>query len=767
MMTAKTAKMTFFAMLGVFVVVVPCARGETLPQVSSRHPRIYVRADGARLGKGLTANGLRRRAGDPAYARWRRPLSRASLGAMVERAARYLETGSPDDLDAVRQYLLTHTFSQREHDVGGLLAGADMATAFDWVYAGVPASDRTAILSNIATTADSSYEFLIHGQPDVNHNYTYMALRTIAICGMVMKGEGNPFDRKAVDYLKLAREWLEGPGRVLDTWKAREGVWAEGSHYTFHETVRTLIMMLHAYRTATDTDYLGRIEKGYGNFVARAGRFLIACTRPDLTFERTGDVLPSRALASITVPLTVEMLASGLSDGAEKSRLRSFSRALCEAYGEKALDPSFNWGMRMFSDARAPLTPSFRTLPLAMRLGAGTDEHIVFRNGWNVDSTQITILAGSHYTDHQHFDKGSFLIYHGGGLAVDSGTYDSMYKAGGHWNNYATRTLAHNCLLVYDPGEPMPAGYANDGGQLVLRGLQHHGDWQSYLNHAEKEKLRAARVTAFEADGRLHHYVRCDLASAYGDKVRSYEREFAYLPDADFLVVLDRVRAATPEFKKLWLLHFQDRPVIHGASLVEVRRSGELDLGHRVVRYDGSLLLRTLLPENRTVTAVGGPGFEYFNPFTGVNYPPETPGRASAPRESGTWRIEVSPAEAAADDLFLNAFQFAAGSDQPVAEVRALTGERRDWVGLQLMARPMIRVMLFSGNPDGAAIPLPLRYGIDSDGPARHLILNLPAGEKVSIRVNGKPLAAHAVSPSGILSFEDRSKGGRTIEIGR
>jgi hypothetical protein len=574
-----------------------------------------------------------------------------------------------------------------------------------------------------------------------------------------MKGEADPFDRKATEYLKLAGEWLEGPGKVLDTWNARQGAWAEGSHYTFHETVRTLIMTLHAYRTASDTDYLGRSEKPYGNFVAGTGRFLIACTRPDLTFERTGDVLPSRALASITVPLTVEMLASGLDDGDERARLRSFSRELCEAYGEKALDPSFDWGMRVFFDARAGTTPSYRTLPLAMRLGAGTDEHIVFRNGWDADSTVITILAGNHYTDHQHFDKGSFLIYHGGGLAVDSGTYDDMYKAGGHWNNYATRTLAHNCLLVHDPAEPVPAGYANDGGQLVLRGLQHHGDWRSYVGHAEKERLSAARVAAFEADGSSHHYVRCDLARAYGDKVRSYEREFVYLPAADFLVVLDRVRAARPEFRKVWLLHFQDRPAVDSAAgAVEVRRSGELELGNRTVRYDGMLRLRTLLPEKRIITVVGGPGFEYFNAFTGLNYPPENPARANAPREAGNWRIEVSPADNSTEDVFLNTFQFSRG-----LEVRTLAADSPGWTGVEIPGH----VLVFSREVDGSA-SLPLRYRADASGPSGHLVFNLPPRAELIIRVNGKTIPARA-TPSGILKFEDRGQtpatGFKVIEI--
>ncbi len=747
-------------------------------EVSSRHPRIYVRDDAAGVGSGLKLSELRSRRDDPEYACYRRPLSSDNLSAIVERAARYLETGSRDDLERARNFLLTHTFSQREHDVGGLLAGADMATAFDWIYGGLSAPDRTAIMSNIITTADSSFEFLINGQPDINHNYTYMALRTVAVCGLVLRGEAGQFDKRAQDYLELAQLWIEGPGKVLDTWKARKGAWAEGSHYTFHETVRTLIMMLHAYRTATNTDYLVLIERKYGNFVAGIGRFLIGCTRPDWTFERIGDVLPSRALAALTVPLTVEMLASGLSDDAERARLRSFSRELQEAYGEKALYPAFDWGMRIFADPRAPTIPGYQTLPLAMRLGAGTDEHVVLRNGWGPGSTQITILAGNHYTDHQHFDKGSFLIYHGGGLAVDSGTYDEMYKPDRHWNNYATRTLAHNCMLVFDPGEPLPAGYANEGGQVLLRGLQHHGDWQTYLNHAGKEGLEAARVLAFETGGTLRYdYLRCDLTTAYGNKVRHYERDFVYLPDPDSLIVLDRVDAARPGFTKTWLLHFQDRPRVDGvesepginrfpgAGQVLVNRQGSLSLGARTVPYDGSLRLQMLLPERRTVTIVGGPGYEYFNPFNQTNYPPATRGRADAPREAGAWRAEIAAQDGSRDDLFLNMLQSLDGAGRKTAEGRLLMAADRNWLGVQLLTQPANTVVLFSGRSEGEPIALPLRYEIESTGSLRHLLVTLPPSRAVTLSINGEKGTKHKISSQGVLRFDDHSRGRRIIEI--
>ena len=70
-----------------------------------------MRSDAATVGKGPTVSELRRRLNAPGYARWRRRVipSKGSE-SMVERAARYLEDGNTADLDAVRDYLKTHTF---------------------------------------------------------------------------------------------------------------------------------------------------------------------------------------------------------------------------------------------------------------------------------------------------------------------------------------------------------------------------------------------------------------------------------------------------------------------------------------------------------------------------------------------------------------------------------------------------------------------------------------------------------------------------------
>ena len=84
--------------------------------------------------------------------------------------------------------------------------------------------------------------------------------------------------------------------------------------------------------------------------------------------------------------------------------------------------------------------------------------------------------VGEYWTsNHQHLDAGAFQIYYKGALATDAGYYQASFSGEGtsdynssHWKNYATRTVAHNSILIQDPNEAQPSGYVNDGGQRLI-----------------------------------------------------------------------------------------------------------------------------------------------------------------------------------------------------------------------------------------------------------------------------------------------------------
>jgi hypothetical protein len=366
-----------------------------------------------------------------------------------------------------------------------------------------------------------------------------------------------------------------------------------------------------------------------------------------------------------------------------------------------------------------------------MRMGEGTYEHIAWRNGWGPESTLITILAGDHFTDHQHFDKGQFLIYKHGGLAVDSGAYDGMYKRGGHSGEYAVRTLAHNCVLVFDPAQDFK-GYANDGGQLMLRGIQHHDTWPRYLDHRIRENLHAAEVQAYEA-AEWGNYVRADLTRAYGPKVRWYQRSFVYLPTRDVLVVHDHVDSG---FEKRWLMHFQHEPEIDGDAVTVRSPEG------------GSMVVRTLLPAQPVIEKVGGPGREFLNPFNQVNYPPSRPATAAEPRESGSWRMEVLAGAGVKEFL------------HTVSLGRAVESRRVDGVsGAEFVFPDGRDVVVF-------AEALPVSYKIGSGSKARHIVAGLPPGSELTLDMGRRRSKVRADS-HGVVKFDDPAAGSRKIRLSR
>ena len=267
-------------------------------------------------------------------------------------------------------------------------------------------------------------------------------------------------------------------------------------------------------------------------------------------------------------------------------------------------------------------------------------------------------------------------------------------------------------------------------------------------------------MSAYEHDsaGRFS-YARVNLKQAYGEKVTACDRQFVYLPHQDFLVVFDRVSAASETFQKRWLLHFQDAPAVDGTT----PEPGVTNfLGARVTaeRHSGVLFAHTLLPADHTVTVIGGPGYEYFNSFNGRNYPPAHSSTAAEARESGRWRIEVAPNRARRDDEFLHAFQIAGPEVKVPVEVGRLSDASGRIPGVQFTGASMNHVVLFAGRA-----VLPIRYELTSTRGAENLVLELPALVPVTIEVNGKRLAQATTSSQGTLMFADGAQGRRTITI--
>ncbi|MHC4511109.1 MAG: heparinase II/III domain-containing protein [Planctomycetota bacterium] len=79
---------------------------------------------------------------------------------------------------------------------------------------------------------------------------------------------------------------------------------------------------------------------------------------------------------------------------------------------------------------------------------------IIMRSGMGRNDTYCLFSCGGTLTQHRHYDALNFVIYHRGFLALDSGTRYREFENGQHLANYYAQTVAHNCVVIHQPGEP-------------------------------------------------------------------------------------------------------------------------------------------------------------------------------------------------------------------------------------------------------------------------------------------------------------------------
>lgn len=312
---------------------------------------------------------------------------------------------------------------------------------------------------------------------------------------------------------------------------------------------------------------------------------------------------------------------------------------------------------------------------------------MIARTGWDANSVIAEMKVNEHFVgNHQHLDAGSFQIYYKGPLAIDSGSYQG--SSGGynspHNKNYFKRTIAHNSLLVYDPDEKFACwNYgggdktefaANDGGQRMP------GDrWDTCRSFedllSESYTVGKALAHDFGPDVNVpdYSYLKGDMTKAYSSKVKDVRRSFVFLnlkgsgsgdvPAA--LIVYDHVVSSDPSFRKYWLLHSIEEPVIDGNTFT-VRRTTMGD--------SGMLMNTVLLPETPGIEKVGGPGKEFW--VFGTNYPNAATTRPDPANERGAWRVEVTPREESVEDCFLNVMQVADGGTSDMNRVQRIDADR-------------------------------------------------------------------------------------------
>lgn len=290
-----------------------------------------------------------------------------------------------------------------------------------------------------------------------------------------------------------------------------------------------------------------------------------------------------------------------------------------------------------------------------------------WQDGLNAPTAMVTVnMRELAVGDHQHRDIGAFQVYYKGMLALDSG----LYVWTPHYDNYQSRSIAHNVMLVEDPNEPLYQGqYVVDGGQREIYNFGNKTDkYETVMEKIASGESITSEVKAKYAGPTTlapkFSYISAEIGSAYSEKVEEYERStvFINLKNEDYpaaFIVYDNLKSSDADFKKKWLLHSELEPEVN----LETNTT-------TIIRTDngqnGKLVNKTLIPAagKTQIEKIGGEGKEFY--VNGTNYP-ETVG-ANVQADMGAWRVEISPTLPSQEDRFLNAM-YVCDADRDLPEL--------------------------------------------------------------------------------------------------
>lgn len=637
----------------------PALAAEPVPKVPAGHPRVYIRPSDLAL--------LRTKIGrDEFKPAW----------AAVQAAAKHAQWGP---FCSAFMYLVAGDKTTGRNAIEGglkILAATDdgrvptspmhwAACVYDWCYDLLSASEKQQFIGHFQRLA-ASHEPFYPARSD-SHAVVGHGAEGWLLSGQLPIGVAI-YDESPLMYDAAARFFFDKFVPV------RNFHYASHAHHQGDSYNARFLHDLFA-------SWLFR-RMGAGDVFSRQQQFVpyetIYNLRPDGrqfrrgdTYDESGKAAARRSIQLLTAAYYDDPVLMAMADSPFFLKPTPFERV-------------FELLFRPVAAAQQPIA----TLPLTKYFGSpiGT---LVARTGWSVGPESRDAVVRMHigerfFGNHQRKDFGNFQIFYRGPLAISSGNYegsDGGYNSD-HWRDYHHQTISHNGLLIFDPAEKMnyhEETAANDGGQRwPARGADHPVDLETLMG----KDWEYGRVTAHEFGPNPvtpdYSYLAGDITTAYSSKVQRVTRSMVTWNTKDLqypcvLIVFDRVVAANPTFKKTWLLHTIEEPVVQNRTVTVEHAGG------------GKLAVESLLPKAAVLTKVGGPGKEFWVPSTQRNYP-----SVKAEAEAGNWRVEISPAAPAASDLFLHTLSVM-DKGTPLG-LPAQTIEASDAIG----ARVLDRVVLFS-----------------------------------------------------------------------
>ncbi|MBU1878166.1 MAG: heparinase II/III-family protein, partial [Chloroflexi bacterium] len=719
---------------------VPASTRSPTVAVYPGHPRLIVGGY-----RGLSVAGMPARCADPAFQG--QCANIGGYGHVNDLAMDYLLHSDTSAAASVVNHLLNDSFncSYERSNVGGY------AMAYDWVYNTISnQGTRDTIEGRLADCAVTISNTLGTNGPHLWHGYTSDAA-ALALVALSLD-----HDPRRADLLAAAERLFRS--NALEAYAYVDGAWPEGisylrSHFFSADPPSQFVLdAIRAWHSAvqqddpTHADIYDTIRYQEGDWLQRLGLFHVyhllppysAQSAPAYTWARHGDI-PSGQLAPNKQyrPYT-DAIADAYDDGV----LQQLGAIIEDDWGFASGTGSYHSIHRYALPTNLdPFLPAaaFDTLPTAALFGRDTIGYAALRAGWSDDAAVILYRAGDWFTGHQHLDQGHFEIWRSGPLAVDSGVYADWGTE--HRESYYIRTVAHNSLLVRQPGETFAYGYSagntNDGGQRVqtytgcAQCIQSVNEYES--NIGAGKHYEAGDITAFIHAGD-YDYVASDLTPAYNStayttgsntpKVALVQRELAYLRP-NVLLVFDRVRATDAAYEKAWLLHAPAKPQTAAETVVQGTASnGIITSSDDVFRVDsgsgGRLFAQTLLPASHTIRKIGGTDYRYWS--DGANRAGGAAAYETGYAEPGLWRVEVVPSTPQADDRFLHVLYITDTAASAMPATNLLTTAGGEMTGAHVAEPGHERVALFSTAMDGALVAGRVEYDVTAGGTCGHLL---------------------------------------------
>lgn len=297
-------------------------------------------------------------------------------------------------------------------------------------------------------------------------------------------------------------------------------------------------------------------------------------------------------------------------------------------------------------------------LPKVLYMGSPRGQYVAHTK----EGASVYFKVGESYScNHEYKDSGKFMIFYKGSLASAANCYEYTSRDG-TVHNYGSKldfffnkqTVASNCMLVFDPDEPVEERWGNCGGQRQIANGNPGGanrENGTLTQWMAKDTIKWAKVLAHaDKTDRYGYLDYCmlmgDHTNAYTDKIKDYKRTSLAVATGDMtrplaVFVFDRLVTRDPAAKKTWQMHTMGEYSIDGARAVTAHKDG------------GVLVCDTLLPKNAALGVIGNAEERFI--VNGENLAIPCDPAVHPDREDGRGRLTVEPTAPSERDLFLNA----------------------------------------------------------------------------------------------------------------